>query len=223
MSNSKHAYLDHWDEKFKTRSWGKYPNEDLVRFVCGEFSRNRIKNPKVLEIGSGTGANLWFLQNEGLNVSGIDSSKTGIEASKKKLSDHGFNLTDLRVGNFNTLPWEQENFDLVVDIFALYANTVSEINKTVKEIARVLKPGGFFFTTLWGAKTAGYGTGLNLEENTYTDILDGPCKDMGVAHFFHEAELLTRFRPLKLQRFTEINRIIEGQIYAQEYICIYKK
>ena len=110
VSNSKYTYLDHWDEKFKTRSWGKYPNEDLVRFVCGEFSKIHIKNPKVLEIGSGTGANLWFLQNEGLNVSGIDSSKTGIEASKKKLSDHGFNSIDLRVGNFNTLPWDQEHF-----------------------------------------------------------------------------------------------------------------
>ena len=83
MANPELSYLDHWDEKFQSGSWGKYPNEDLIRFVCGDFSKNRIERPKVLEIGSGTGANLWFLQNEGLDVSGIDSSKTGIKILQK--------------------------------------------------------------------------------------------------------------------------------------------
>ena len=62
-------------------------------------------------------------------------------------------------------------------------------SKTVKEIVRVLKPGGIFFTTVWGLKTQGYGTGKRLEENTYSEISSGPCKDMGVAHFFNEKEL----------------------------------
>ena len=175
MANPELSYLDHWDEKFQSGSWGKYPNEDLIRFVCGDFSKNRIERPKVLEIGSGTGANLWFLQNEGLDVSGIDSSKTGIKESYKKLDLNGQSPADLRVGNFSSLPWEQESFDLVVDVFALYANILPEIHKTVKEIVRVLKPGGFFFTTVWGLKTQGYGTGKRLEENTYSEISSGPC------------------------------------------------
>ena len=223
MDNSDLSYLKHWDEKFQSRSWGKYPNEDLIRFVCGEYSKNRKKNSKVLEIGSGTGANLWFLQKEELEVSGIDSSKTGIEESLKKLGVKGQSPPDLHIGNFSSLPWETESFDLVVDVFALYANILPEIHKTVKEIVRVLKPGGFFFTKVWGVKTQGYGTGKKLEENTYSDISSGPCKDMGVSHFFNEKELKLYFKPLKLQKTTEINRRTEGMIYSQEYICIYKK
>ena len=118
--------------------------------------------------------------------------------------------------------WEA-SFDLVVDVFALYANILPEIHKTVKEIVRALKPGGFFFTTVWGLKTQGYGTGKRLEENTYSEISSGPCKDMGVAHFFNEKELQSYFRPLKLQNITEIIRIKSGKIYSQEYVCTYKK
>ena len=26
-------YTGHWDEKFRSRAWGRYPPEDLVRFM----------------------------------------------------------------------------------------------------------------------------------------------------------------------------------------------
>jgi SAM-dependent methyltransferase len=223
MTELNPSYMAHWDDKFRSGAWGKYPNEDLVRFVCGNYKKKCPKDPSVLEIGSGTGANLWLLKNEGFKVSGIDSSKTGIEKSRKDLKLTELNYMDLRVGNFSTLPWADESFDLVVDIFALYANMSKEIDQTILEIVRVLRPGGYFFTKLWGQKTLGFGTGTKLEDGTFTDMTVGPCKDMGVAHFFTEIELRERFLSLELIKFSEINRLVGGNIHSQEYVCVYKK
>ena len=150
MENIKQNYNDHWEEKFQSRTWGSYPSEDLVRFICGNFIKTQQKKSKVLEIGCGTGANLWFLQKEGLIISGIDASPTGISIAQKRVSldAKAKNNSELKVGDFSTLPWENSKFDLVVDIFALYANTQKKISDTLSEVKRVLKPGGYFFTKL---------------------------------------------------------------------------
>src|SRR6218665_938871 len=67
-------YTGHWDEKFRSRSWGRYPPEDLVRFMGRRFRAADKGAVKVLEVGCGPGANLWFMHREGFAVHGIDIS-----------------------------------------------------------------------------------------------------------------------------------------------------
>ena len=65
-----------WDKIFSTQEWGKYPGEELIRFIARNFyaAPNR-KDIRILEVGCGTGANLWFLAKEGFNAFGIDGSQ----------------------------------------------------------------------------------------------------------------------------------------------------
>jgi SAM-dependent methyltransferase len=216
-------YLSHWDEKFSSGNWGKYPNEELVRFVCGTFNKEYSRNNHVLEIGCGTGANLWFLHNEGHRVHGIDCSPHGIAQAKESILKIGGDCDDIKVGNFSNLPWPDNTFDLVVDVFALYANTPDAIDKTIKEVARVMKVGSYFFTMLWGTETRGFGTGTALGRNTFTDITGGPCENMGVSCFFDKNTIEGGFRPLELIKQTEISRTINAENYSQELICVFKK
>ena len=103
---------------------------------------------KALELGCGPGANLWFLHREGFSVAGIDSSSTAIAIAGERLlsENQGINDTapDLRAGNFAALEWKDASFDLAVDIFAIYANTLTVMDSAISEIYRVLKPGAFF-------------------------------------------------------------------------------
>jgi hypothetical protein len=54
-----------WENIFSSIPWGKYPPEELIRFVARNFyaalQRNRIK---LLEMGCGPGANLWYMARE---------------------------------------------------------------------------------------------------------------------------------------------------------------
>ncbi|MGB4114929.1 MAG: class I SAM-dependent methyltransferase [Polaromonas sp.] len=192
-----HDYTGHWDEKFSSRAWGRYPPEDLVRFMGRRFRDADRKLVRVLEVGCGPGANIWFLHREGYAVHGIDISQTAIDLAAARLATENIGLhspaADLRVGNFSNLPWPEAHFDVVVDVFALYANTLDVISQALSEIDRVLKSGGLLYTKLWGTHTTGFGQGLALEPGTFDAIRTGPCASMGVTHFFTREEIKTVF------------------------------
>ncbi|OKP90593.1 hypothetical protein A3842_03205 [Paenibacillus sp. P3E] len=67
-----------WDQTrenvFKIREWGNYPSEDLIRCITRYFygTPNR-KEIKILEVGCGIGANLWYVAREDFSDFGIDA------------------------------------------------------------------------------------------------------------------------------------------------------
>lgn len=71
-----------WEQIHSQRAWGRYPNEELVKFIGKNFFRipkEERQNIKILELGCGQGANLWFLAKEGFDVYGIDISPSAIK------------------------------------------------------------------------------------------------------------------------------------------------
>ena len=218
-------YTRHWDDKFKSRAWGRYPPEDLVRFMGRRFRDASKSDVKVLEVGCGPGANVWFLHREGFAVHGIDVSPAAIGIAQARLAAENAGIpsppADLRSGNFSQLPWPDAHFDVVVDIFALYANTTDIIARTLSEIARVLKPGGLFYSKLWGRATTGFGQGTELEPGTFDAVPEGPCANMGVSHFFDRAEIDAvfgaRFQPLAIDTIHRTD-VAAGQ-HIEEFHC----
>ena len=187
-----------WEETFSSRTWGRYPPEELVRFIARTFGAAADRSAvRILEVGCGPGANLWYLRREGFTIAGIDGSPTAITQAADRLRAEGLlregDAVDLRQGHFATLPWPDASFDAVIDIEAVYANELETIRACLAEIHRVLKPAGLFFGKMFGTKTAGFGTGISLEANTFLDPTVGPCAGFGLSHFFTEAELRQLF------------------------------
>lgn len=218
-------YKEHWDQKFRTRPWGKYPPEDLVRFIFTHYKHVDRTQIKVLELGCGPGANLWFLSREGFQTSGIDCSPTAIEIAQKFVLAEVKNASlDLKIGDFAHLPWDANAFDCVVDIFAIYANPLEVIERTLKEIERVLKPGGRGFAKFFGCETTGFGLGEKLEHHTFDNIPLGPCAQMGIAHFVTQQELETlfsRFNHVIVSRALRTDAV-KGYV-VEELTCHFQK
>lgn len=210
--------IAHWDDIFAGRAWGKYPPEELVRFIARTFRDVEArKNTRVLEVGCGPGANLWFLAREGFAVSGIDGSSHAIEAAGKRLRSE--NLTDgkrpadLRVGNFATLPWDDASFDAVIDVGGITSNTTQTIRSVFAEIHRVLKPGGWLFTMVFAPETTGALSGKKLEEGTTEDPAEGPLKGLGVIHVFTGDELRHELRAFSETSLDWLRRSDKGGAY----------
>lgn len=222
-------YAQHWDEKFRTRAWGRYPPEDLVRFMGRHYKHAQKDAVRVLEVGCGPGANIWFLHREGFAVSAIDISPTGIDLAGERLrtENRGLNTVepDLKVGNFAVLPWPDNHFDVVVDIFSLCANTVPVISQVVSEITRVLKPGGQLYSKSFGRNTTGYGGGTEIEPGTYDAIPSGPMHGMGIIHFFDHEDAKRVFgkglTPVAIDVTTRSDVAAGNQI--EELHCHFKK
>src|SRR5262245_40105929 len=133
-----------WEEVFRAQEWGKYPPEHVIRFVARGFYKAPDRSKvRILDLGSGPGANTWYAAREGFSVSAIDGSPTAIERLKKRLADDRLEV-DARVGDFLQLPWSDGTFDAVIDNAALCCNSFGAVKRVVAEVARVLKPGGQF-------------------------------------------------------------------------------
>jgi SAM-dependent methyltransferase len=110
--------------------------------------KSEIRNPKFLDVGCGTGANLEMLQKFG-KAEGVDVSDDALEFCRKKgLTAHK--------GLAEKLPFPDESFDVVTAL-----DVVEHLDDDVaglKEMNRVLKTGGKIlifvpaFMWLWGVQ-----------------------------------------------------------------------
>ena len=87
------------------------------------------------------------------------------------------------------LDYRADFFDCVIDNVSIYANKHNDIVKMYEEIYRLLKPGGKIFTSLFSKNTSGYGMGVEIEKDTFTDIPYGNLAGRGIAHFYDEEEI----------------------------------
>ena len=121
--------------------------EEFLRQIT-QNPKSKIKNPKFLDVGCGTGANLEMLANFG-TAEGVDVSDDALEFCKAKgLKAHK--------GLAESLPFADESFDVVTAL-----DVVEHLDDDVaglKEMHRVLKTGGktlIFvpaFMWLWGVQ-----------------------------------------------------------------------
>lgn len=178
-----------WDKIHREQEWGKYPGEEVVRFVARNFYAAERSSIRLLDAGCGSGAVAWFLAREGFTVYGFDGSAAAVEKAEKRTSDEGLKAVFL-VGDAAQMPFPDRFFDGVIDSAMISANRLDHIKLILKECNRVLKnPGKFFSTGLFGKATSAFNTGVHLGDNTYRDLAEGPLQGKGQIHFFDEAEI----------------------------------
>ena len=89
------------------------------------------RGQRLLEVGCGTGHNLEFFRDLGLEITGVDASDAMLEIAAKKLQP------EIRLSKWSAeeLPFDDSSFDIVVLITAL--EFVSDPSKALQEAARV--------------------------------------------------------------------------------------
>jgi ubiquinone/menaquinone biosynthesis C-methylase UbiE len=104
-----------------------------------------IENKKWLDVGCGTGVLSYEIANtsQPTSVLGIDPSAQYLP----KYSDQSSDIIEFKVGSGNKLPVNQSEFDFIVSALAL--NFMSNKIESIKEMLRVLKPGGIIALYVW--------------------------------------------------------------------------
>jgi len=174
-----------WEKIFRERSsWGKYPPEELVRFVALNYYRVADrKSVKILEIGCGPGGGpSWYLAREGFSFFGIDGSPTAIEKAQEQFRENGLD-GEFVCGQIDALPWGDETFDCVIDIACLQCNDEAATKVILKDVLRVMKKGGKLFSLTSRNGCWGDGTGTRVDETSFNDVAEGPFQNMGMIRF----------------------------------------
>lgn len=206
------AWDDTWEKVFQAQEWGKYPPEELVRFVARCFKGvARRKQIKILEVGCGPGANVWFLAREGFDVYGVDGSPTAIRQAQERLEQEGLRAT-LVVGDIISLNrlFPEQKFDAVIDVGCLSTNRTTDVEIILQQIYSLLKPGGRLFSMLIATGTFGEGLGREIEPGTFDQITEGPLAGKGVTHFFSLEEVRKLMQPFIDVQIEASNRSLDG-------------
>jgi SAM-dependent methyltransferase len=169
-------------------------------------------NPQTLDIGCGTGISTRELQQYNFEVRGADKDALMVESAKKQSPE-----IEYIIATADKLSFVSDHFDLVTAFTAFHWFNNEE---SLKEIKRVLKPGGIFFAALKGNRDTeetkvfrrGYMTILkkyagenfdSTKDHFRTNIMKGLFTDIREKSFYIDErytveESLTLIRSLSL-------------------------
>ncbi|BAY83743.1 type 11 methyltransferase [Calothrix parasitica NIES-267] len=128
---SRHIFPYLLDWSLSDSTFNQYRQEVLAE-VEGE----------ILEIGFGTGLNLSFYPDEINKIITVDNNPGVHKLAQKRIEISSITV-DHRILSGENLPMSDNNFDSVVSTWTLCS--IEKVKQAVKEIHRVLKPGGKFF------------------------------------------------------------------------------
>ena len=101
---------------------------------------NKLDNPKILDVGTGNGNFIKIIQSvtdKFDEIIGIDNLEIAISTSQKNFQDERINFIQMDAFDMS---FEDDYFDVVCLSNSLHH--LSDVNGMLKEMARVLKPGG---------------------------------------------------------------------------------
>jgi SAM-dependent methyltransferase len=223
--------MPNWEDLFRLRQWGQWPDSALIRFYKGQFQKvwsSRLP-PAVLEIGAGSGANLWFLAREGAAVSAIDISPTAIKLAHEKLDSEvtgwcwDSNPTDRIVAcSATVLPFLDDSFDVVVDVECLAHMDLDAARLAVAECFRVARPGAWLFCRMLDDTNELQGNTLGNAGLIVVD--EGMLSGMPPLRLTSAADLVDLLTPWALHSIdSEVRTMNNGLYRLSEHIVVARK
>ena len=149
MSRPVPAAPDEHDWRVVDEGWGRKAVEFAALTEpshCREYvaMHQRLgvsSGDRVLDMACGSGLALELAAARGATCAGIDASQRLLAVARDRNP-----AADLRVGDMNALPWDDDSFDVVTSFRGIWGTTPH----AVAEAWRVLVPGGRVGITVWG-------------------------------------------------------------------------
>jgi len=147
-------------------------------------------NGRLLEIGCGMGDDTAQLVRRGFDVTAIDLTEPAVECTRRRLAVCGLSA-DVRIGNAESLDFEDECFDVVYSFGVLHHSP--DTARSIREVHRVLKPDGLASVMLYNRRSLNFAV-HSLLRYPFDGSRTDPCP---VEHTYRRPDVRTMFRPFR--------------------------
>jgi SAM-dependent methyltransferase len=177
--------MSKWDDAYSS-------NEDFFGSDASQLGRNALivfqshSATKILELGCGQGRDTLYLAQNGMKVTGMDYSETGLCQIRDRAASKGVGGSIvLKVGDARKgLPFEDGSFDgCFSHMFFTMHFPEKELSFIFSEVLRVLKPGGLSVYSVRNVADPHFGKGRHFGEDMWQNPLGF------VVHFFDEEKV----------------------------------
>ncbi|MFC1951076.1 class I SAM-dependent methyltransferase [Chloroflexota bacterium] len=170
----------HWSNKYTEKKyiWG-IESSGMARHALAIFKEHELKT--LLLAACGYGRNSKLFAENGMDVTGVDTSVVGIEMARE--FDHRSNYVCASVLD---MPFGGP-FDAVFSLNALHLFPKYERARFIAECMKRLRKGGLGYFAVFSEQESSYGRGPKLEENTFESLPGRP------AHYYTEEDLRSEF------------------------------
>ncbi len=133
----------------------------LYRFL--RLIQNEPLPKKILDCGAGGKVPpLALFHSYGYETHGIEFSQDQIDRADRYCKEHDISL-NIEHGDMRALPFENESFSYVYSISTIFHLTKKDSAIAVKEMERVLKPGGYLYVDFLSVEDGQYGEGKPVD------------------------------------------------------------
>ena len=201
------TFSSEWESRFKkNQNISIWPWSDLVSYVK-KYSKISKKNPMMLELGCGPGANIPFILSITQNYYAIEGSSTIVRKVIKKFPKLKNNVI---VGDFTIdIPF-QKKFDIIYDRAAISHNDTKSISQCIENIHSKLKKNGLFIGIDWfSTQHSDFLKGTRVDAFTKNNFKEGQFENVGNVHFSNKSHLIKLFKKFEIL-------ILEHKIVTKE-------
>ncbi|MFD2998895.1 class I SAM-dependent methyltransferase [Pontibacter toksunensis] len=148
---------------------------NLDIYLFDQLLKGRIrKGMDLLDAGCGVGRNIQYLLQAGVTVYGADISAEAIHKTRELAKQASYGIEgNFIVSDLAALPYAKGKFDVVLCSAVLhFARDEEHFRRIVKELWRVLKPGGMLFCRF--STTIGMAGKLQQVSERHYQMPDGP-------------------------------------------------
>jgi len=175
-----------WEERFREEGkiWGDTPSRS-VELAIGLFRKAGVKT--VLVPGSGYGRNAEAFAREGFEVTGIELSDTAVALARQGCSDVRYHH-----GSVLDMPFDDSMYDGIYCFNVLHLFRKNDRAAFLKRCRDQLKDHGVMFFIVFSDKEPSFGTGRQVEENTFESK---PGREV---HYYSEEDLVSEFPGMEI-------------------------
>ncbi|MFT4083915.1 MAG: class I SAM-dependent methyltransferase [Nocardioides sp.] len=216
-----HVYWDRaWSTADGRQRWSD-PDPFVAERLPDLVARGAVRG---LDLGCGPGRHAVAMAAAGLHALAVDASPTALMLLGERVASEDLTVETIEA-TMTELPVPDASIDVVVAFNVVYHGDRGDARRAIAEVARVLRPGGVYLSTMLSKRHRNFGRGVEVSPDTFVDTsgrhVPGMPDDKAHPHLYCDAaDLVALHAGLAATSLQDLAQSGEG---TNHWYCVFER